>query len=175
MEQAASKFQKKIDSQARIISRLTAENLAACDKLKLKNLDGQTTSPGVATTSSNIIAGPKKQKGNKAKLKGFVSTQFVNDTGLYSDEDMPVDVTVDGVKPDSTQSAKVSVNSNDDEGSPIIPSTQMVANKKRQRLDSGASVKSRIAMPSSPLEGYDNEDAMDMLRQEKDAVKREVG
>ena len=65
--------------------------------------------------------------------------------------------------------------SDDDEGSPIIPSTQMVANKKRQRLDSGASVKSRIAMPSSPLEGYDNEDAMDMLRQEKDAVKREVG
>ena len=175
MEQAASKFQKKIDSQARIISRLTAENLAARDKLK--NIDGQTTPPGLATTSSNIIAAPKKQKGNKAKLHGFVSTQFVHDTGLYSDdEEMTVDLTpdADGVKPDSTQSAKASVISDDDA---IIPSTQMVANKKRLRLDSGASgksVKSRIAMPSSPAEGSDNEDSMDRLRLEKDAVKEKL-
>ena len=173
MEQAASKFHKKIDLQARIISRLTAENLAARDKLK--NIDGQTMPPGVVTTSSNIITAPKKQKGNKAKLHGFVSTQFVHDTGLYSDEDMPVDVTVDGVKPDSTQSAKASVISDDDDGSPIIPSMQMVANQKRQRLDSRASVKSRIAIPSlSPVEGSDNEESMDRLQQEKDAVKEKL-
>ena len=175
MEQAASKFQKKIDSQARIISRLTAENLAARDKLK--NIDGQSTPPGLATTSADIIAAPKKQKGNKAKLHGFVSTQFVHDTGLNSDdEEMTVDLTpdADGVKPDSTQSAKVSVISDDDA---IIPSTQMVAHKKRLRLDSGASgksVKSRIAMPSSPAEGSDNEDSMDRLRLEKDAVKEKL-
>ena len=53
----------------------------------------------------------------------------------------------------------------------------MVANKKRLRLDSGASgksVKSRIAMPSSPAEGSDNEDSMDRLRLEKDAVKEKL-
>ena len=134
MEKAASKFQHKIDNQQRTIERLQSENNLAREKLKKlgrQNPEAQST-----------VAETKKKKGKKGgKMVGFAATQLLKDADLNQESDDEVmSVDVDEAKPDSTQRSVVPGESDGDES--VIPSSQMVAKKKkRQRVDSDTSTK----------------------------------
>ena len=138
MEKAASKFQHKIDNQQRTIERLQSENNLAREKLK--KLGRQN--PEASSTSTSIVAETKKKKGKKGgRLLGFAATQILKDADLDQESDDEVmSVDVDEAKPDSTQRSVVPAESDGDE-SVVIPSSQMVAKKKRHRVDSDTSTK----------------------------------
>ena len=138
MEKAASKFQHKIDNQQRTIERLQSENNLAREKLK--KLGKQN--PEAPSTSMSTVAETKKKKGKKVgKMVGFAATQLLKDADLDQDSaDEVMSVDVDEAKPDSTQRSVVPGESDGDES--VIPSSQMVAKKKkRQRVDSDTSTK----------------------------------